>query len=79
MVHLAAMANERCGMFLSHLGDDTSKEYIVAAYWLYHDWGASSKTTNMLEQHYFLKDATLVYRKPASNSSSDMRLANRIR
>ena len=77
MVHLAAMANERCGAFLSDLGndDDASKEYIVAAYWMYHDWGASSKMNNMFERHPFLKEATKGYCKPPSEISADMRLA----
>lgn len=78
--HLAAMASERCGVFLGaeNHNDDASKQYIVAAYWLYHDWGALSKTNNLLEQYSFLKGATQGYRKAPSDASSIMRLANRV-
>lgn len=80
LVHLAAMASERCGVFLGagNNGDHASKEYIVAAYWLYNDWGASSKVNNMLETWTFLKEATQNYHKASSDSSSNMRLANRV-
>lgn len=66
LVHLAAMANERCGVFLSNLGDNASKEYIAEAYWLYQDWGALSKANEMLRQHSFLKQAIKEYRKTAT-------------
>ena len=56
MIHLEAMARERCGVFLYGESNETlAKDYITDAYWLYQDWGAYAKALQMSEQYEFLK------------------------
>ena len=56
MVHLEAMARERCGVFLYGENNEAlANDYITDAYWLYQDWGAHAKALQMLQQYELLK------------------------
>jgi predicted ATPase len=54
--HHAALANERCGVFLLDYGDrqDDVQYYLTQAYILYSEWGALGKVEAMEDQHAFL-------------------------
>jgi len=59
LIHFEAMACERCGLFLEgkkHI--DAANEYITTAFWLYSDWGATSKKSSMVQKYSFLKGSS---------------------
>jgi len=77
LMHFEAMAYERCGMFLQQeKHTDVSNEYIATSYWLYTDWGATSKANSMMKTYSFLKGMRRPNQRTRSDASSVMRLAN---
>eukprot|EP00565_Helicotheca_tamesis_P009410 CAMPEP_0185737008 /NCGR_PEP_ID=MMETSP1171-20130828/29432_1 /TAXON_ID=374046 /ORGANISM="Helicotheca tamensis, Strain CCMP826" /LENGTH=370 /DNA_ID=CAMNT_0028407811 /DNA_START=85 /DNA_END=1197 /DNA_ORIENTATION=- len=57
LVHLEAMASERCGIFLEKKGSqELANHYITKAFCLYRDWGAIAKVNQLKEQYGFLQN-----------------------
>jgi histidine kinase len=58
LLHLQAMMNEHCGLFLAARkkdGDEEeAKQFLKRALWIYFDWGAMGKVAQMRQQHQFL-------------------------
>lgn len=78
LTHLEAMMNERCGhLQLSKGKKESAQEYLGNAMWLFNDWGAFAKVTQLREQFPFLSDYP---RKEGTNSTnkSKLRKANLI-
>jgi predicted ATPase len=74
LMHLEAMMNERCGLFLLEEIEDQKKllaePYLSRAMWLYNDWCATGKVYQMMQRHEFLTDA----RRKGSSTLSAMKV-----
>lgn len=56
MIHLEAMARERCAKFLFGVNNEVlAKDHLTVSYWLYQEWGAHAKALQMSQQYDFLK------------------------
>ena len=81
-LHLEALMNEHCGMYLlDHFNDEKVKEeaesYLTQAMFLYFDWGALGKVNQLRLRYKFLKgakraaDSTSLFMKFMSSHTSD--------
>lgn len=52
IIHDAALANERAGVWFKALGDEYwASSYLTRAHKLYHEWGARAKADHLLSQY----------------------------